>query len=181
MAENDKGLEPLRSEILNLIQYVTRMREEIAMINKREDDDRTHFQSVSEHLGEIVGSTEDATHRILEDIESIDSITEEIRNSGAMGTVPLLCNKINEHTGSALEACTFQDLTGQRVTRIIKSLEFVEQRVNAMIDLWGRSDIEALGISLPPIEQRTGDEALLNGPQLPGEEISQDEIDKLFA
>ena len=31
------------------------------------------------------------------------------------------------------------------------------------------------------IELPTGDEALLNGPQLPGESISQDEIDKLFA
>ena len=80
----------------------------------------------------------------------------------------------------AIEACTFQDITGQRITRVFKSMQFVEDRVNAMIDLWGREDIEALGIELPK-ETPTGDEALLNGPQLPGEEISQEDIDKLFA
>ncbi len=49
-----------------------------------------------------------------------------------------------------------------------------------MIDLWGRDDIEGMGIELPD-DKPTGDEALLNGPQIPGEEISQDDIDKLFA
>ncbi len=45
----------------------------------------------------------------------------------------------------------------------------------------GRTDIEALGIELPDADQRSGDEALLNGPQLPAEEIPHDETDKLFA
>ena len=84
------------------------------------------------------------------------------------------------HIFSAMESCTFQDITGQRVTRVIKSMKFVEERVNAMIDLWGRDDIEGMGFDLPDTKP-TGDEALLNGPQIPGEEISQDEIDKLFA
>jgi chemotaxis protein CheZ len=57
----------------------------------------------------------------------------------------------------------------------------VEQRVNAMIELMGRADIESFSITLPDSDQREGDDALLNGPQLPGEEISQDEIDKIFA
>jgi chemotaxis protein CheZ len=180
MPKNTETTEALRSEILNLIQYISRMRQEVAMVSKRSEE-RTHFETVSQHLEEIIGSTEDATNTILENVESINELTEKIRLSGAMGKVPLLCNQIDERATNAIEACTFQDITGQRVSRIIKSLDFVEQRVNAMIELMGRSDIESLGITLPDSDQRHGDDALLNGPQLPGEEISQDEIDKLFA
>jgi chemotaxis protein CheZ len=180
MVSKNNSMDPLRSEILNLIQYISRMREEVARVSQRSDD-RTHFESVSQHLEEIVGSTENATNQILEHIEGIDNLADEIRSSGALGRVPELCDKINEHTMQAIEACTFQDITGQRIGRIISSMEFVEQRVNAMIELMGRTDIETLGVELPEQDQRTGDDALLNGPQLPGEEISQDEIDKLFA
>lgn len=180
-SDNDtSSLDPLRSEIINLIQYITRMREEVARVSQRSED-RTHFESVSQHLEEIVGSTEDATHQILENVEGVDNVADEIRTLNPEGQTAALCDKINEHTMQVIEACTFQDITGQRIGRIISSMEFVEQRVNAMIDLMGRTDIEALGIDLPDADQRTGDEALLNGPQLPGEEISQDEIDKLFA
>ena len=171
--------ERLRSEILNLFQYTQRMREEIAQTNAV-DDERTRFESVAQQLDAIVKSTEDATNGILEQLEGIDDLVEQIRQSGADKNVSLLCDKIGEKSMRAIEACTFQDITGQRITRVFKSMQFVEDRVNAMIDLWGREDIEALGIELPK-ETPTGDEALLNGPQLPGEEISQEDIDKLFA
>ena len=180
MPKSSDTTEALRSEILNLIQYISRMKQEVAMVSKRSED-RTPFETVSQHLEEIIGSTENATNTILENVEAINALTDKIRLSGAMGKVPLLCNQIDERATNAIEACTFQDITGQRVSKIIMSLDFVEQRVNAMIELMGRADIESLGITLPDSDQRKGDDALLNGPQLPGEEISQDEIDKLFA
>lgn len=172
--------EKLRSEILNLFQYIQRMREEIAQMNSA-DNDKNRFETVTQHLDAIVQSTEDATNGILQQIEDIDDVVEQIRKAGTVDEMPALCDKIGEKTMQAIEACTFQDITGQRITRVVKSMQFVEERVNAMIDLWGREDIEALGIELPSADKRTGDEALLNGPQLPGQEISQEEIDKLFA
>tara|TARA_R110001606_G_scaffold279334_1_gene427825 strand:- start:32 stop:583 length:552 start_codon:yes stop_codon:yes gene_type:complete len=169
----------LRSEILNLFQYIQRMRQEIAHVSVK-DDNRTPFETASEHLDAIVESTEVATNGILEQLEGIDNLVDEIREATGEGNIPELCDRISEKTMSAMESCTFQDITGQRVTRVIKSMKFVEDRVNAMIDLWGRDDIEGLGIELPD-NKPTGDDALLNGPQIPGEEISQDDIDKLFA
>ena len=51
-----------------------------------------------------------------------------------------------------------------------------------MVALWGREDIESVMEEIGmEMEMPGGDEALLNGPQLPGESISQDDIDKLFA
>ena len=64
----------------------------------------------------------------------------------------------------------------------MKSLQFVEERIDAMVALWGRDDIESVMEKIGmEMEMPEGDEALLNGPQLPGESISQDDIDKLFA
>jgi hypothetical protein len=39
----------LRSKIVNIIQYITPMREEVARVSQRSED-RTNFESVSEHL-----------------------------------------------------------------------------------------------------------------------------------
>ena len=141
--------EKLRSEILNLFQYIQRMREEIVHMNAA-DEKRTRFETVAEHLDAVVKSTEDATNGILEELEGIDELVDQIRQSGVVGGVTLLCSKIDENTMRAIEACTFQDVTGQRITRVVRSMQFVEERANAMIDLWGREDIEALGIELPP-------------------------------
>lgn len=175
MAENTK----LRSEILNLFQYIQRMRVEIAHVTVK-DDNRTPFESASEHLDAIVASTEVATNSILEQLEGIDNIVDEIRQVAGDGNVSGLCDRIAEKTMKAMESCTFHDITGQRITRVIKSMNFVEERVNAMIDLWGRDEFEGMGYDLPDTKPM-GDEALLNGPQIPGEEISQEEIDRLFA
>ena len=51
-----------------------------------------------------------------------------------------------------------------------------------MVALWGREDIESVMEEIGmEIEMPEGDEALRNGPQLPGDSISQDDIDELFA
>ena len=70
----------LRSEIINLFQYVQRLRKEIASITKR-DDEQTTFQSMSDQLGAIVNATENATDTILQAMESVGGLLEEIRNT----------------------------------------------------------------------------------------------------
>jgi chemotaxis protein CheZ len=39
------------------------------------------------------------------------------------------------------EACSFQDITGQRITKVVRSLTYVETRVNKLIEAWGRSEL----------------------------------------
>ncbi len=77
------------------------------------------------------------------------------------------------------EACSFQDLTGQRISKIVKSLREIENKVTAILEVLGdkMGDVETRSAG----DTRTGDAALMNGPQLPGQAISQDDIDKLLA
>lgn len=174
--------EQLKAEVVSLVQYIRRFREEIAQMVTR-DGDRTRFQSMSEQLDEIMDATEGATHSILERMENVDNLVEELRGIDDATKRGALCDKVNEETMQAMEACTFQDITGQRVTKIVRSMKFVEERVNAMVSLWGTDAIEEMAqqYGTDESDKKDEDEKLLNGPALPSEaSISQDEIDKLF-
>ncbi|RED50929.1 protein phosphatase CheZ [Aestuariispira insulae] len=169
----------LKNEIISLVQYIHRFREEVAQMVAREND-QTKFDSMAEQLDAIVSATEKATHSILESVESIDEIVEKIRSASGDEERNSLCDEIGDKTMAAMEACTFQDITGQRVNKIVRSMQFVEERVETMTQLWGKDEISAMADGIAT-DEREGDAALLNGPALETESsISQDDIDKLF-
>ena len=176
-AETDQKL---RSEILNLFQYVQRLREEIGRI-AQQPEGQTRFERMSDQLDAILISTGEATHTVLEGLEAISSTVEELRDIPDPAKVEKLCDRITEKSMEGMEACSFQDLTGQRISKIARSLRFIEERVDAMMEICGREGIEALVGELPFDEEDLKDGVALHGPQLPGEAVSQDEIDKLFS
>ena len=87
---------------------------------------------------------------------------------------------VSEKTVAALAACRFQDLTGQRITKVVGTMKFVEERVDAMAELCGRDEVRALADEWD-LPQQLDDGVPLEGPQRAGEGISQDDIDELFA
>ena len=101
----------LRSEILNLLQYVQRLRQEIATVSKREDD-QTAFESMSDQLDAIVAATEKATDTILEAMEAIGDKVEALRAEEKAAARNALCDQIADETMQVMEACAFQDITG---------------------------------------------------------------------
>ena len=93
----------------------------------------------------------------------------------------ILSEEIQERVISIFEACNFQDLTGQRITKVMTTMRFIEQHINAMMEIWG--GVDAIRAHAPPIvDTREGDARLLNGPKLDGDvgHASQDDIDALF-
>ena len=66
---------------------------------------------------------------------------------------------------SIFEACNFQDITGQRISKVVGAMKFVEERVHHMMEIWGGmesfKDIETIDDP-----KRQGEKALLNGPAL---------------
>ncbi len=170
----------LRNEVVSLFRYIRRLKDEIAQLNTRLDE-QDRFQTMSDQLDEIVHATEGATHTILEAVEEIESAVQEVRAADQDGVAAALCDRISGKTTAAIEACTFQDVTGQRVSKIVRSIQFVEDRINAITDLWGRADIERLADRFADDDEpETNAGEQLTGPALQGGGISQAEIDKLF-
>lgn len=86
---------------------------------------------------------------------------------------------IQDHVPTIFEACNFQDLTGQRISKVVKTVEFGGQRIAEMLRLWCGPCAATVPQLVP--RKRTEEEVLLNGPALPGAaSVSQDTIDAMF-
>ena len=79
------------------------------------------------------------------------------------------------------KACNFQDLSGQRIAKVLTTLKFVEERIAHMIEIWG--GIDAFGTYAAAAAAELDRVATLHGPKLDGEDghATQDDVDALFA
>ncbi|MBM3564802.1 MAG: protein phosphatase CheZ [Alphaproteobacteria bacterium] len=167
----------MKKELLGLFQYIQRVRQEIAAIwHPAEDEHR--FNSIAEQLDAVVKATEKASDTIMGAMENNDTLVMEIKKMVKDPTVNQKLDKISENGAAVFEACSFQDITGQRINKVAKSLTYVEKHVNRLIEAWGKDAVQKTEVK--PDKVKTSDEDLLHGPQLEGKGVSQDEIDKLF-
>lgn len=157
-------------ELEGLAAYIRAAKAEIAQL--RPQDIKDHFiSSASDELDAIVEATESATNDILDAVEAIENVAAEAPEE--------INQKLSELTTRIYEACNFQDITGQRITKVVNTLKFIETRVNAMIEIWGDDSFGHLDPSATP-DQIHSEDHLVSGPALAGKGISQDDIDKLF-
>lgn len=169
--------EHLRQELLGLFNYIQRVRKEIASIHRPAESDH-QFHSMTDQLDAIIGATETATNTIMAKVEENEQLLDTVRaGTKDKGTQAALA-QISDNNMAMIEACSFQDITGQRVSKVLKSIRFVEERVNAIIEVWGKAALEKTEVEA---SKKTEDQKLLNGPQLSGKGLAQDEIDKLFS
>ena len=169
--------EELGENLNALFKYVDRVRVEIASLNKSRDGD-DKFMTMSKQLDGVVEATKEASDRIMDAMEKSGEAAEQLRDTLTDPTQLACLDRIVDSNNVVFEACAFQDLTGQRVAKIVKSVSYVEERVTALRAIWGSRELEA--VELCEEDDLTEDEKLLNGPQAKAEAISQDEIDKLF-
>ncbi|MEQ8227155.1 MAG: protein phosphatase CheZ [Rhodospirillales bacterium] len=175
--ETKEELDLLHAEILNLFNYIQRVRKEVAAIT-RVDEGNGRFDNMSDQLDAIVQATAEATNSIMEIVEQNSDTLQKIRDKTDDPEIRALLDEVENNSSNIFEACTFQDITGQRVTKIARSVTYVESRVNSLIEIFGKEHLE--NVEIEDEVEKTEDEKLLSGPQLEGEGISQDEIDKLF-
>ena len=167
----------LRNEIRAMSLAIQHTKSEIAALRPpNAKDDR--LVVVTQELDAIVTATESATNAILESAEKIDGLAEHIQSPGGEAIASQTASDIREIVIGMFEACNFQDITGQRISKVVKTLQFIEERVNKMIEIWGPETFDDL--PPPPEVEKEGEDRLLNGPALENQGVSQADIDKLF-
>jgi chemotaxis protein CheZ len=130
-----------------------------------------HIPSATDELGAVVEHTAIATNIIMDSCEALD------RLAGELG--PARAAVLQDATARIYEACSFQDITGQRITKVVKALQAIEAKVLALAGTCAPPDAPPR-----PDPARTAEgpaDVLLNGPMLPHEAMCQDDIDKLLA
>lgn len=159
----------LLREVEELGHTITLAKSEIAALRVDDITDRD-IPFATDELDAIVGHTAQATNAILESCELLDELSGAI--TGEPGT------KLQAATTRIYEACSFQDITGQRITKVVTTLKAIEGKIAHIINTFGRTVPLAEGTA----EKAAHPEAeLLNGPQLPANAMDQSDIDKLLA
>jgi chemotaxis protein CheZ len=165
----------LFAELEGLSRFIRHAKIEIAALRPDEIQDK-HLPTAADELDAIVGSTEKATNVILDSVEKIE------RASGALEGEPK--DAIGTAITNIYEACNFQDITGQRISKVVRTLKQIEDKVAGLVKAFGDEIERAANVARAEPEQSTGqtadDKALLNGPQLPGNANTQADIDALF-
>lgn len=160
------------AELDELSKFIHNLKSEIGALRPDEVTEE-YLPAATNELDAIVEATAEATHTIMDATEQIENV---------FGRVDAPVQKLLEDaTMRIYEACGFQDLTGQRINKVIKALREIEIKVDALVAVFG----DQIGRVSPDAEAMEADEVtdadLLAGPQLAGQGISQDEIDKLLA
>jgi len=163
----------LYQEVESLASYIHKAKAEIAALRPQDIQD-TYIASATDELDAIIGATERATNEILDAAELLEELTGELSDEHG--------RRLTEATTKVYEACNFQDITGQRITKVVAALKHIEDRVEALVEAFGPEFRDRLAQEAASVETvvEITDEDLLNGPQLPDKAADQAAIDALF-
>ncbi|MGH6892832.1 MAG: protein phosphatase CheZ, partial [Dongiaceae bacterium] len=160
------------AELEGLAKYILTAKREIAAL-RPDDITSEHLPNATDELDAIVGATEVATNGILQAMEVVEGLTAQMPAA--------IAEQVTNAVTQVYESCNFQDITGQRITKVVKALKHIEDRVEALVAAFG-DEIQKYREAHPREEQRkSNDEKLLNGPQLPEQAGNQADVDALLA
>ena len=157
----------LFDEMRYISSYIQRTRLEISNLRPNDlSEDR--IPGAGAELHAVVQHTAEATNLIMAVAE--DVMAADTSNPAAYQAF------VSDKMMEIFEACTFQDITGQRIKKVVDTLTHIEQRLERFASVMGVEDAELE----ETLEDKRKRENLLNGPALNGPEVAQDDIDALF-
>lgn len=158
-------------EFCEIGDSIAKMREEIGQLQAN-DIKNAHIPGAGEELAAIISTTEEATDTIMSSAEAImeaDATDAEAYQASVFDNIMKI-----------MEACSFQDLTGQRISKVVETLEHIEDRISRFADAIGERDGD-IKLSEEEIERKKRREDLiLNGPQSKEDAIAQAAVDDMF-
>jgi chemotaxis protein CheZ len=172
-------LRQLKSETDAIYHALNRTKQEIAALHVNAFGPPP--ARMTRELDAVVESAERATQQILGAAEDIEDAANTLSASLKRQQEQALALDIQDNVLRIFEACNFQDLTGQRIAKVMTTLKFVEERIAHMIEIWGGIDAFRTYAAAAATDLNGG--AMLHGPKLDGDDghVSQDDVDAIFA
>jgi chemotaxis protein CheZ len=162
----------LYGELREIAGYIESMRSEIGALQVN-DLKNSRIPMAGHELGAIVQATESATNTIMECAETL---------MAADGSDPAAYKAlVDEKMMMIFEACSFQDITGQRIAKVVETLQHIEERVGRFAEVVNAKDMAGFLTEQERERSERKEKLLLNGPQLAGAGVDQNDVDKMFA
>ena len=129
----------------------------------------------------MLSGTNPVANGIMNDVEKIEDIIAEVMAVLPPGFGASRLADARDHIVKVYEACNFQDITGQRINKVVRTIAFIEERVTAMLSLWNANELATMPMA--PHLDRVDNGLELTGPAgaAGSPTVSQDDIDALFA
>ena len=162
-----KSSDSIGTELNTIMNFITVAKLEIAAIRPHALS-ASEIPSATDELDAVVLHTEAAAGAIMDCADELVSIAAPLEND--------LKEKLQGLSTRIYEASSFQDITGQRVTKVVRLLKEIEIRLAQLAVVFGDTKIS----NINKYSSATGDEQLLNGPQLHQDIDTQQNIDALF-
>jgi hypothetical protein len=140
VVQRNEGIEPerVRVDLVEMMNAITRTKAEIAALRPPRNNS-SHIDQASTELDAIVDTTEKATSDILAAAERVQEMAWKLRERGVDASI---CDLIDAHAAEIYTSCSFQDLTGQRIRKVVEVLRYLEERIDAMIRIWRLDDLD---------------------------------------
>jgi chemotaxis protein CheZ len=165
----DSNLDAALAACRDFARYIAKARREIAQMRPH-DLRAVKLPHAGQELNTIVEETEAATHTIMEAAEAMMALDSR-DGANFKQAVDAQCLRV-------FEACSFQDITGQRIRKVVATLTLIEDRLHRLQRILGPDVRDA---DPDHTELKTGDAALAQGPQRKGQGIDQAAIDRLLS
>jgi chemotaxis protein CheZ len=164
----------LAKDLVELREIIEDVRKQIHS-GQSEDIAGKHIPEATDELDAVVQATAEATGTIMDSCEAIQALTPQAPSEVAA--------PIEAEIMKIFEACSFQDITGQRISKVVRAIAMIDDKVDSLLAGLALLDDSQSETPSPETQQTEpqDDSQLLNGPQLPDKAISQEDIDKLLA
>jgi chemotaxis protein CheZ len=152
-------------EISTLTKYIREARSNIANIpyEIRKQD----IPKATDELDAVVLATDGAADKIMDAAEQIELIAKSVDSEAS--------KKLSDAVTLIYEACSFQDITGQRILKVVQTLKHIEKKLEELFTSYSKGIVKSV-----VKEINACDHSFLGGPQLPKDAKNQDEIDEIL-
>ena len=166
-------LRELQHEADAIHTAIARTKQELAMLHAGASGHGS--PRAARELDAVVAGTERAAHQIMDAAETIAKAAKSLTTSQVKDDE--VTQQIRDNVLRIFEACNFQDLSGQRIAKVMAMLQFIDERIARMMEIWGGAE------AFKPFAGTAESEpSLLHGPKLAGDSghVTQADIDAIL-
>jgi len=160
-----------QDELRDLLVFIEQAKADLTDIQPKHLSENK-IPEANNQLDMVVSTTEEAASKIMDSAEQISDL--------AMSMEGEVQEKLEAISMNIFEASSFQDITGQRVTKVVNTLKYLEEKLSVLADAIGDTDSHVHAAKAEDELSAESDERLLQGPQDLGTGNDQDAIDALF-
>lgn len=125
-------VERVRFDLVEMSRSIRQLKAEIGA-TRADGPARSRFDEATATLDDIARATQSATSSIVTSTEGIQELAWTMRERAGDEDI---CDRLDRLATEIYTACSFQDVAAQRTEKVVRTIRFLEGRINGLVDAW---------------------------------------------